>query len=69
METQINMQEIMTKLIELQKQVNTLQQGFEDTQVSENDVEALKLAEDEHRNNELVSIKDIEKLRKENVSN
>ena len=69
MKTQINMQEIMAKLIKLQKQVNILQQGFEDTQLSENDLEALKLAEEEHRNNELVSIEDIEKLRKENVSN
>ena len=69
METQINMQEIMTKLIELQKQVNTLQQEFEDTQLSEGDLEALRLAEEEHKNNELVSIEDIEELRKKNVSN
>lgn len=71
MEIQINMQEIMNKLIQIQRDVNIIKQNSvdEDCILDEDDKQALRLAEEEYKNGELVSLEDIEKLREKNVSN
>ena len=68
MEIQINPQEIMKKLIKIQAQVDKLQEDFEDSILTSDDIEALRLAEEEYKKGELVSLEDIEKLREKNVS-
>lgn len=67
MEKQINPQEILVKLARLQAQVDKLQEDFEDSILSDDDVKALKLVEEEYKNGELVSLEDIKKLREQNV--
>jgi uncharacterized protein YoxC len=71
MEAQINSQEIMEKLNKLQEDVNFIKCNIIDPDciLDKDDTEALKLAEKEYERGELVSLEDIEKLRKENVSN
>jgi len=69
MEQQINSQEIMEKLEKLQAQINYLQESFEDSILTQEDIEAIRLADKEYKEGKLVSLEDIEKLRKKNVSN
>ena len=69
METQMNNNEIMENLIKLQAQINKLQEDFEDSILTQEDIEAIKLADKEYKEGKLVSLEDIEKLRKKNVSN
>jgi len=61
--------EIMENLIKLQAQINKLQEDFEDSILTQEDIEAIKLADKEYKEGKLVSLEDIEKLRKKNVSN
>jgi len=44
-------------------------QDFEDSILTQEDIEAIKLADKEYKERKLVSLEDIEKLRKKNVSN
>lgn len=69
MEAQINIKELAEKLTKLQARVDKLQEEFEDTQLSAEDIEAIKLAEEEYERGETVTLEDIEKLREKNVSN
>ena len=69
METQMRNKEIMENLIKLQAQINKLQEDFEDSILTQEDIEAIKLADKEYKEGKLVSLEDIEKLRKKNVSN
>jgi len=69
METQMSNKEIMENLIKLQAQINKLQEDFEDSILTQEDIEAIKLADKEYKEGKLVSLEDIEKLRKKNVSN
>lgn len=66
METQINSQEIMKKLNKLQEDMNFIKCNIVDPDciLNEDDLKALKLAEEEYKRGELVSLEDIEKLRK-----
>ena len=67
MEQQINPQEIMSKLVQLQKQVNQLREDFEDSQLTAEDIEALEKSEEEYKNGSLTTLEEIEKMRKQNV--
>ncbi len=69
MEMQINPQEIMKRLIKLQNDVDFIKKNIIDIDyfLDEDDKEALRLAEEEFRERKLVSLEDIEKLRKKNV--
>ena len=51
----------MERLEKLQIQVNKLQEDFEDTQLTEDDLEALKLAEEEYKRGETISLEELEK--------
>ena len=59
----------MEKLEKLQAQINYLQESFEDSILTQEDIEAIRLADKEYKEGKLVSLEDIEKLRKKNVSN
>ena len=51
----------MERLEKLQIQVNKLQEDFEDTQLTEEDLDALKLAEEEYKNGETTSHEELKK--------
>lgn len=61
METQITPQDIMSKLEKLQAQVNKLQEDFEDSVLSQDDIESLKLAEEEYKNGNTISHEELKK--------
>jgi hypothetical protein len=62
METQkVSPKEMLSMIVKLQEQVNKLQEDFEDTQLSEDDIEALKKAEEEYKNGETISLEELEK--------
>ena len=61
MEMQINPQMIMDKLVKLQAQVDKLQEEFDDTQLSEDDLKALKLANEEFEKGKTISLEELEK--------
>jgi len=61
MEIQINPKEIMEKLEKLQMQIDKLQEDFEDTQLSEEDLDSLRLAEEEYKNGETTSHEELKK--------
>ncbi|MEN7981966.1 MAG: hypothetical protein ABFQ65_00780 [Nanoarchaeota archaeon] len=57
MEAQINLQEIMEKLVQLQEDVNFIKCNMvnPDCILDEDDLEALKLAREEYKNGETIS--------------
>ena len=63
METQINPQEIMKKLIKLQADVDFIKNNMVDIDyiLDEDDREALRLAEEEYRNGETISHEELKK--------
>ncbi len=69
MEMQINMQEIMNKLIQIQKDVNIIRQNSvdEDCILDYDDREALRIADEEFKERKTFSLEDIENERSKNV--
>lgn len=61
MEMQASNQEMLSMILKLQERVDKLQQDFEDDQLSADDIEALKKAEEEYKNGETISLEDLEK--------
>ena len=63
MEMQINAQEIMSRLTKIQSEVNFLIENVvdEDCILDEDDKESLRLAEEEYKNGETISLEELEK--------
>ena len=69
MEMQINMQDIMNKLIQIQEDVNILKQNNidEDCILDDDDREALRIADEEFKDGKTFSLEDIEMERRKNA--
>jgi len=61
METQINPQEIMIKLAQLQADMNFVKEYIEDVTLTNDDLEALEIAEQEFKEGKTVSLEELEK--------
>jgi len=61
MEQQINPQDIIEKLAKIQAQVNKLQEDFEDSILSREDLEAIKLADKEYKEGKTTSLEELER--------
>ena len=61
MEQQINPQDIIEKLAKIQAQVNKLQEDFEDSILSREDLEALRLADQEFKEGKTTSLEELER--------
>ena len=67
METQINPQEIMIKLAQLQADMNFVKEYIEDVTLTNDDLEALEIAEQEFKEGKTISLEELEKkLKNEN---
>lgn len=63
MEMQINAQEIMNKLAQLQAQIDSLRQDFEDAQLSEEEIKLIDESLIHEKEGKLASFEDIENAR------
>jgi len=54
-------QQMLSMIVELKARVDKLQKEFEDTQLSEDDLELLRKAEEEYKNSETISLEELEK--------
>lgn len=61
METQINPQEIMIKLAQLQSDMNFVKEYIEDVTLTNDDLEALEIAEQEFKEGKTISLEELEK--------
>ena len=61
MESQINPQEIMIKLAQLQSDMNFVKEYIEDVTLTNDDLEALEIAEQEFKEGKTISLEELEK--------
>jgi len=61
MGVQINPQEIMTKLAQLQSDMNFVKEYIEDVTLTNDDIEALEIAEQEFREGKTISHEELKK--------